>query len=77
MATFDFMSASSEDMSERSNGSVGRLMVMGLLLLPDLVTNSILYYWLFKIMDHSEKVWVFFTNTQTRFPSIVLDCDLA
>ena len=43
MATFDFMSASSEDMSDRSNGSVGRLMVMGLLLLPGLVTNSILF----------------------------------
>ena len=69
MATFDFMSASSEDMSDRSNGSVGRLMVMGLLLLPGLVTNSILFCRLLTIKDGCEKVF-FFTTIKvcvTRF----------
>ena len=64
MATFDFMSASSEDMSDRSNGSVGRLMVMGLLLLPGLVNNSILFCWLLTIKDWCEKV--FFTTIKVR-----------
>ena len=67
MATFDFMSASSEDMSDRSNGSVGRLMVMGLLLLPGLVTNSILFC---RLLQSRTSVRMFFSKIKvcgTRF----------
>ena len=43
-------------------------------LVSGLLTNSILFCWLFTIKDHSvEKCGVYFTNTQSRFASIVLN----
>ena len=41
--------------------------------LPGLVTNSILFCWLFTIKDRCYNLAGFFTNTQSRCASVVFD----